>query len=509
MPGVPSGRGCDACRRQKKKCDLSEHPCPRCRRLTIPCIGLGQRRFKFVHDDKTSTNNSHATTTDALRPEGPETEPHASFIRALEAIRIHSSPSNGTTRLAGAFADMIKPTVSIKYNLAWTYGDYLNHVPSRLGVNEALDSATDAFLTAVGTISEYGTGSTLLALEKYGRTLASLRKCLDDPVKARAPETLCAILFLWNCQQYLWMPEGYGRHAEGVAQIIRLRGCAETSQDPFESNLLLSLRAVVLFDSLFNGKVHFTDDEWVAMFNSQLYELSPEGQAVQLLTRVPNLMRRTRAALLHTLTGDLPATTTTTTTAATGAALPALQTEADALRNDFDRPLTKLRQRWSDYVVTLNSDPPAPRKHLSPLVQAIAHCHFLRTYALGLAIAIIINEVRLAAAIVPGAPTGARAPRAVSAEPVLRESHAFALEIIDLAALAAQYRPLGVNAVGICLVAAEIGAGDAHPATKLRARALRRDYARDFRGAMQAEVAQQQHDLEPDRLICGRDWAGW
>jgi hypothetical protein len=60
----------------------------------------------------------------------------------------------------------------------------------------------------------------------------------------------CYMYFTANTRnrrkQYIWMPEGAGRHAEGVAQIIRLRGCAETSQDPFESNLLLSLRAVVV-----------------------------------------------------------------------------------------------------------------------------------------------------------------------------------------------------------------------------------------------------------------------
>jgi hypothetical protein len=256
--------------------------------------------------------------------------------------------------------------------------------------------------------------------------------------------------------------------------------------------------ATQLFDSLFNGKVHFTDDEWVAMFDNKLYELSPEGQAVQLLTRVPNLMRRTRAALTE------DPSTTRLAVSLHLPPLPALQTEADALRNDFERPLSKLRQRWIDYT---NSDPTASpsRKYTntSPLVQAIAHCHFLRSYALALAIAIIINEVRLAVwcaaaatATEPGADAGA----------ILVESHAFALEIIDLAALAAQYRPLGVNAVALCLLAAEIGAGDAHMATKLRAREMRLDYASDFRGAKQAELVLQP-DLVTERLICGRDWA--
>jgi hypothetical protein len=261
--------------------------------------------------------------------------------------------------------------------------------------------------------------------------------------------------------------------------------------------------AAQLFDSLFNGKVHFTDDEWVAMFDNKLYELSPEGQTVQLLTRVPNLMRRTRAAL----TED-PSTT--------GLAaplllhrLPALQTEADALRTDFEKPLSKLRQRWIDYA---NSDPTASpsRKYANttPLVQAIAHCHFLRSYALGLAIAIIINEVRLAVWCAAAATATEPGEDAAgdTAGAILVESHAFALEIIDLAALAAQYRPLGVNALGLCLMAAEIGAGDAHMATKLRAREMRLDYASDFRGAKHAERALQP-DLVLERLICGRDWA--
>ncbi|ETI27024.1 hypothetical protein G647_10123 [Cladophialophora carrionii CBS 160.54] len=525
MPGVPSGRGCDACRQQKKKCDLSEHPCPRCRRLNIRCVGFGQRRYKFVHDDKSpsasdSSSNHNGTNTNTsatAKLHGKKTvgiERYASLIRSLEGITIHASPWNATTRLAGAFTDMIKPTVSIKYNLAWTYGDYLNHVPSRLGVNEALDNATDAFVTAVGTLSEHsngaGAGGTVLALEKYGRTLASLRRCLDDPVKAQAPETLCAILFLWNCQQYIWMPEGSGRHAEGVAQIIRLRGCAETSQDPFESNLLLSLRAVVLFDSLFNGRVHFTDDEWIAMFDNKLHGLTPEGQSIRMLTRVPNLMRRARAVLTLTLTPPVTLVGGTPQQQQQQyqdihSTLLALQAEANTLRNDFEAPLSTLRKRWYDNMhprPTADVDGTLPNRRTA-LLQTILHCHFLRTYSLGLAVAIIINEVRLA--VCAGVATGPPSSAVITA--IIHESHGFALEILDMAAQAVQYRPLGVNALGVCLLAAEIGAGDAHMETKLRARALRVDFARDFRGAREEEAQLWSQERECERLICGRDWA--
>ncbi|KIW31411.1 uncharacterized protein PV07_03062 [Cladophialophora immunda] len=386
---------------------------------------------------------------------------------SLDTVAISRVPSNETTRLVTAFTDRIKPTLGVQYNLAWTYGDYLNHVPARLGVNEALDSATDTFLAAVATLSDpLGAKSSPVLFEKYGRTLTSLRKCLDDPVKATSPETLCAILFLWNCQ-FIWQRNGpITTHADGVAQILRLRGSVEKCQDPFELNLLLSLRAVVLFDSLFNGRIAFDDQEWIAMFDSRLYELSPEGQAVQCLTRVPSLMRRIKAAL----TGDLLHQAT----------LADLEKEAHALRADLEPALSRLRQRWQK-----NSSATDIAAKGLPHLAGLGHCHFLRTYSLGLAIAIFINEARLALCL--------------DAAEILQESHEFALEITHLARIASQYRPLGASAVSICLLAAEVGAADVE--TKSAARSVRVEYASDFQGFQDVEVCQ---DLQ---LICGREWS--
>ena len=156
------------------------HPCPRCKRLNIACVGLGQRRYKFVHDDK-----AFALDDNIVQQRVPRSETSADLTSAFNAVTIN-------------------PARGIKFNLAWTYGDYLNDVPSRLGANEALDAATDTFVTAVEiSFSKRGTNHTSILLEKYGKSLASLRKCLDDPVKVKTPETLCAILFLWNCQVFL------------------------------------------------------------------------------------------------------------------------------------------------------------------------------------------------------------------------------------------------------------------------------------------------------------------
>lgn len=108
--------------------------------------------------------------------------------------------TNVHTRLVGSFTDKIKPSTGVKYNLAWTYGDYLNDIPARLGVNVALDSACEALLAAFDGFPGNRGGLNILFLEKYTSAMATLRKCLDDPIKAKSSETLGAIMLLMNCQ---------------------------------------------------------------------------------------------------------------------------------------------------------------------------------------------------------------------------------------------------------------------------------------------------------------------
>jgi len=105
-------------------------------------------------------------------------------------------------RLVNVFTDRIKPAAGIRYNISWTFGGYLDHVPAHLGVNEALDAATAAFMVGMRRFPNPASSVDLapVMLEKYTLALAALRRCLDDPVVARAPETLCAVLFLLNCQ---------------------------------------------------------------------------------------------------------------------------------------------------------------------------------------------------------------------------------------------------------------------------------------------------------------------
>ncbi len=200
------------------------------------------------------------------------------------------------------------------------------------------------------------------------------------------------------------------------------------------------------------------------MFDSKQLELSPEGQGVQCMTRLPNLMRRSKIALFEN----------------NQHALTRLRTSAHTLRDDLEPSLSKLRQRWRENAGGLV-------KPQSTSIAGLVRCHFLRSYALGLAIAIFINEVRLA--LCPNSPS------------ILAESHSFALEILGLARDACQYRPLGAYALGVCLLAAEFGTDDA--ITTMAIREMRADYASDFQGFRQ--VTENCYDRL--QLICGRQWS--
>ena len=115
---------------------------------------------------------------------------------------VFRSLSNAQTRLVSAFTAKLHPSIGVKYNLAWTYGDYLLLVPARLGTNNALDKAANAVLAALDRFSPSMSSCDVTAclLQKYNVALAALRECLDDPEEAKTSQTLCAIMLLLICQ---------------------------------------------------------------------------------------------------------------------------------------------------------------------------------------------------------------------------------------------------------------------------------------------------------------------
>jgi hypothetical protein len=158
----------------------------------------------------------------------------------------------------------MKLETDVRFNLAFSFGGFLTHIPRRLGRNEALDSASDALVSTHSCFCS-GLNMSIDALTKYSRALGVLRKYLDDSVKACSSETLAAIMLLLICQVgvYATIPmlncyslniiQGFmgtnGRrfsgHAEGAAQILKARGPI-APRDDFEVEVLMTLRASVV-----------------------------------------------------------------------------------------------------------------------------------------------------------------------------------------------------------------------------------------------------------------------
>jgi hypothetical protein len=157
------------------------------------------------------------------------------------------------------------------------------------------------------------------------------------------------------------------------------------------------------------------------------------------LARVPDIMQRGRNAFRE------------------GHQSADLQDETRSLYETFKVTLTELQMRWAAI------ETPSANKY-SRLALVQLHAHYQRSYALGLAIGIILNCVL----------------SAFDAEDskLMLESTYFSQEILALAEHAARYRPVGASYMVLCLLAAWAGTTD-KPLRSLVERTLD-DYHQDF-----------------------------
>lgn len=173
------------------KCSQETTSCSRCTRLGITCVGSGQQRYQFKGERCFRTSSTRAR--EASGNVGEEIAP----------VAILHTPTSELAVLTGSFIDTIKTSTGLRYNLAWAYGGFLDDIPKRLGVNAALDTAVDALIeghSSLCTRREPG----IKAFMKYCHALKKLRVNLDNPVTARASETLGAVRLLMICQVSLW-----------------------------------------------------------------------------------------------------------------------------------------------------------------------------------------------------------------------------------------------------------------------------------------------------------------
>jgi len=435
MPGVPSGRNCDACRKLRKKCYTTylKPPCARCHRLGIVCVGFGQQRFHFKDEGERLAVVIGRPTT--INNDAKE------FNKLLVVAAPSSGLTNSLTKLTSAFVSNLNSPLDINVQLQWNFGDWLADVPCRLGTNEALDSASEALVAAY---TRYLAGDTVACpdvLIKHSKALGALRQCLNDPVKAYSSETLSSILMLIVVQTLAGLHHAFTSHSTGAAAIMKGRGYAGPN-DEFEHKLLSALRTTMAIEALVNSQVTLPQKQWRDLLSRENDDSTPDGQILKCIMYLPDLMQRSRFALRSQSSPD--------------STLLELRKEAHTLHENHGFTIKSLKERLENMDSTI----PAEHVHL----KRCFHAHFLRSYALALAYGIVLNCML---ATLQG-----------TTSQLSQESSQWADETIKLAEIANQYRPLGASYMIICLIAAWAGAIDSKTQAIVEAWLL--NYAKDL-----------------------------
>ncbi|CAI7644268.1 unnamed protein product [Penicillium glandicola] len=407
MPGVPTGRACDACRKQKKKCDEKQPACGRCLRLKVSCVGSGQQRFKFKQEQFHPKSNQ--SDQKALASRLRSTEQNSSF----EIPR--ACPGNRTTSLTNLFVGAIKRSTDLRYNMWWSFGFFLEEVPRRLGSNEALDRAVDAVTTAHAGFCSRRPVS-VEALAKYSYALKTLRVYLDDPLQASTSSTLCAVMILLICQTFIGNNgQLVSGHAQGAASILQARKNFGP-RDDFERKLFLSLRGSVLFEGLYNDSIDLSPEEWDALVTNDFDQNLPEGQILRCLARAPVLMKRGKQAIRD------------------GDDLTPLAMEVRSIYETCKLLLGELKARTVEFETSGLST------MTTIFMTRILQAHYLRTYGIGIAITTFFNCILQALD-----PTDYAC---------VVESSSLVKDTLLHAQKSNLYRPVGAGYVIICLSAA-------------------------------------------------------
>ncbi|MCJ1398996.1 hypothetical protein MMC11_002198 [Xylographa trunciseda] len=384
MVGVPTSRGCVACRKQKKKCNGDTAPCSRCGRLCIPCIGLGERTLKFKDESSKFAVVRKTTSSPATQPTSPPDPLGHSQGAFVTAILIPTNLSNALTRLTAMFAHGVDPSEDTSVQLPWNFGPFLEDVPRHLGVNESLDTAADALVTAYSQFRTTGQATNEVGLKKYSTALLALRDCLDVPQIACMTETLCAIMILIILETLLGISDtGWMKHAGGAAEIFKHRR-SPTSGNTLEQKLLLSLRAAVaslpssqllslrVMQALFLDEPYFTLEEWSLITESEIGAGSIEEETFRCLAQIVRLFQSARQAF--------------STQPVDRAELTYLEIRTSCLRARMKEIMERFEPRLAALQVALDNTP-------SSRWIRIGHAACARSFGLALATQIQINAL--------------------------------------------------------------------------------------------------------------------
>ncbi|KAF5628915.1 hypothetical protein F52700_8008 [Fusarium sp. NRRL 52700] len=241
MAGVPKAQGCDACRKQKKKCDQVKPACARCTRLKLQCTGIGVKRFVF------KCENTQAARKHIKAVAGPS-----------------SALSNDKTLVAGKLVHILEfddPGYDIS-----TYGWFVKDLPRHVGSSKPLDAAISAFVTGFSPLKDRSV-SKVDALDKYVFALRALREAMQDPEQAFSADNMCSIYLISICQEWLGSGAVTGsgsinsKHHEVLAYLLQ-NAIQKTKFNPSDKPFMHTIFSIVVLESFTNHNIQLGPWFW-------------------------------------------------------------------------------------------------------------------------------------------------------------------------------------------------------------------------------------------------------
>ncbi|KAJ5095007.1 hypothetical protein N7532_007298 [Penicillium argentinense] len=421
MPGVPSSKGCDACRKVKKKCDELQ-PCTRCRRLQVSCIGSGQQRFKFKNAESNPISGQKAVKRSrAIVPSA----------RAMASIEIAVQIPNN--ELASSLIGTLNIT-DIRYALEY-YGYFLKDIPRRLGSSVALDAAVKALVTAYPYF--HARDFPPDALLHYGRSLRALRESLNDPSEARSANTLCAVYIITICQSWLGKyDDQLSSHGEAIAHLLKMADLSQIRSN-FERDIIITLTVPVILEAIVNPRIKM-DAKFFQLVSdlTQSTQLPPNNRIPRSTTKLPTIAKFPQ--WIRNLTSE---------------DIPEIASAYLRIRNDAHQMREYLDQ-W-----------PVTERCVFSSLFVMQRSRYQAGYTILITLGLMLNS--LLRAFDPGN------------DVLLMEATFYCDEIVLEAELASCYRPLGAAYIALCLVVAWAAAE--YPQQITRIDTILADYQTDFK----------------------------
>ncbi|KAF5562704.1 hypothetical protein FNAPI_3023 [Fusarium napiforme] len=221
MPGVPKSRGCNSCLKQKKKCDQTKPACSRCARLGIPCVGSGEQKYVF----------KPVSFTKPFKTSFPK----ARKRKESSQLSMLHNPQNALTLLRAKLVAVLEIT-DLRYGLS-CYGNFLEHIPGRLGYSQALDTSVDLMMSILPYHYTHEIPSQVQA--KYDSGLKVFRDTQDETGTKLSPEDVAAFHIMMICQSWLGQTDdGLKSHYKQVLTRFMVTATEKVWSSTFELKLL-------------------------------------------------------------------------------------------------------------------------------------------------------------------------------------------------------------------------------------------------------------------------------